>query len=105
MPFGFFSSIINRYFDPNKTIATWKYGIINRNESFIIKVSFTNSSLTISAKAIDPEKLFNFTSEKHLHYLQFMYMEYYIYIKHLLRSHFISYDVNIIIIKIFKTSV
>ncbi len=57
--------------------------MINRDLIFTIKVCYSNSSLVLSVKALDSEKLFNLSSDKHIYYLKSIYMEYYIYIKYL----------------------
>jgi hypothetical protein len=93
LPFGFFSSLINRYFNLDKTILSWKYGMINRDSIFTTKICYINSSLILSVKALNPKNLFGFESKKHIHCLQYIYMEYYIYIKYLLNKYHISYDV------------
>ena len=90
-----FSELLGYFFDSKKTVTIWKYGLINKDAGCDILLKYSASNIELAVRILDPNKLLHKSSLKdnYLKFSRFIYMEYYLFIRHLLYKHNVTHQV------------
>ena len=88
-----FFELVKQFYDVSKTVSISSCALINKVAGCDVLVAFFASSIKLAVRIIDHNKQFDVKESQYAEFANYVFMDYHLFIKNLLRKYGVVYKV------------